>query len=336
MKRPNEKVLNEEWYNTVLDVVGIFDPTGIVDLTNAILYFKQGDTFFGILSLISVIPYVGDAVAKPIMGLGKGSKLFKSVDEALELAKTNPKAAQALLEKMTANGKNPMLGKLMGSTSQWGGKFKNLVDAIPGGKLSVGLKSMLKQWVDLFENVGKRSQVIKASVSTTAKGLGKMSPTDATKVLELLKKEIKDPKLISSFGKKGNLFKNYKALWKDRGVRTFLLAGFPRIFFGKNPAIRSLMRNSKFYFGFLDFIGIANFVGPEELKDQMGEAEVKEKMNDYLETKEGQQKLSEDLSQSEQTPTTTTSGVEITQPQPPKMDLNPFEAIFGSLLNPKI
>jgi hypothetical protein len=332
MKRPNKKIINEAWYNTVLDVVGIFDPTGGADLLNAVLYFKQGDTFFGILSLISVIPYAGDVVAKPIMGLGKGSKLFKSVDEALVLAKTNPKAAEALLTKITANGKNPMLGKLMSSTSQWGGKFKNLVDAIPGGKLSVGFKSMLKQWVDLFETVGKSSKTIKASVSTTAKGLGRMSPKDATKALELLKKEIKDPKLISSFGKKGNIFKNYASLWRDRGIRTTLLAGFPRLFFGKNPALRSLMRNTKFYFGFLDWVGVANFVGPEELTKQMGEDEVQKKMEEYLQTREGQEKLSEDLAQADETQTTSSTTVTQTKPEAPKMD--PLDMLVQSMLKP--
>lgn len=334
MRNPNKKVINEAWYNTVLDVVGIFDPTGAADLINAVLYFKQGDTFFGILSLISVIPYAGDVVAKPIMGLGKGSKLFKSVDEALVLAKTNPKAAEALLTKMTANGKNPMLGKLMGSTSQWGGKFKNLVDAIPGGKLSVGFKSMLKQWVDLFENVGKRSQIIKTSLSTTTKGLGKMTPKEATKALELLKKEIKDPKLLSSFGKTGNIFKNYSSLWKNRGARTFLLAGFPRLFFGKNPALRSLMRNTKFYFGFLDWLGLANFVGPDELKNQMGEDEIQKKMEEYLQTREGQEKLSEDLSRADESPSSVAPSVTTTTPQPPKVTMDPLDLLIQSMLKP--
>ena len=63
----NTQILNEEWWNTLGDVVGIFDPTGVVDLVNGIDYVRQGEYFFGFLSMISIIPYVGDAIAKPII-----------------------------------------------------------------------------------------------------------------------------------------------------------------------------------------------------------------------------------------------------------------------------
>ena len=55
------KNLNEsKWYNTVGDILGIFDPTGVIDLANGISYINQGDYLFGFLSMISVIPYAGD------------------------------------------------------------------------------------------------------------------------------------------------------------------------------------------------------------------------------------------------------------------------------------
>ena len=45
------KLINEsKWYNTLGDIVGIFDPTGIVDIVNGISYWRQGDKFFAILS----------------------------------------------------------------------------------------------------------------------------------------------------------------------------------------------------------------------------------------------------------------------------------------------
>ena len=55
-----KKKLNEsKWYNTFFDVVGIFDPTGIVDIINGISYWKQDDKLFAILSWISAIPLLG-------------------------------------------------------------------------------------------------------------------------------------------------------------------------------------------------------------------------------------------------------------------------------------
>jgi len=49
----NPEILTEEWWNTLGDVVGIFDPTGVVDLINGLDYIRQGEYFFGFLSMIS-------------------------------------------------------------------------------------------------------------------------------------------------------------------------------------------------------------------------------------------------------------------------------------------
>ena len=47
------KLINEsEWYNTLGDIAGIFDPTGAIDLINGISYWKQGDHLFAMLSWI--------------------------------------------------------------------------------------------------------------------------------------------------------------------------------------------------------------------------------------------------------------------------------------------
>ena len=35
----SELIQESEWYNTVGDIVGIFDPTGVVDIVNGISYF---------------------------------------------------------------------------------------------------------------------------------------------------------------------------------------------------------------------------------------------------------------------------------------------------------
>jgi hypothetical protein len=328
MKKQN---LNEAWYNTVLDVVGIFDPTGIVDLTNAILYFKQGDTFFGILSLISVVPVVGDAVAKPIMGLGKSSRLFKHVDGALAISKTNPAKAKQMLLEASKSGKNPMFTKLIDSFDNWGLTYKKIVDAIPSSKLTNGFKNNLKMYGDLFGSVKAEKVKILKSTSGTARNFTKLSPDERVKALELLKKEIRDPKLISSFGKGKSLFRNY-------GVRAGLLQGVPRIFFGKNPALRSMMRNTKFYAGFLDFIGLANFVGPDELKLQKPSDELEAKMNDYLETKEGQKNFEEEFGETLEISSKSDSQFTVSKPSAPNTSKEQgdfFDIFFDELFGTK-
>jgi hypothetical protein len=326
------KNLNEAWYNTVLDVVGIFDPTGIVDLTNAVLYFRQGDTFFGILSLISVIPYVGDVIAKPLIGLGKGSKLFKYVDEAFLVAKTNPAKAEKLLVDAVKSGKNPMFNKLVNSFDSWGGTYKKLVDAIPSSKLTSGFKNNLKMYGDLLGSVKDSKVKVLQSTMQTARKLTKLSPDERLKALELLKKEIRDPKVISSFGKGKSLFKDY-------GVKTGLMQGVPRIFFGKNPALRSMMRNTKFYAGFLDFLGIANFVGPEELTQQKSTEELQSKMNDYLETSEGQKNFSEEFGETLETKSGSGDEMKVLKPKAPyskKESGDFFDTFFDDIFGLKV
>ena len=65
----DNKTINESnWMNTLGDIVGIFDPTGVVDLVNGVSYISQGDNLFGFLSIVSALPNAGDLVAKPDMG----------------------------------------------------------------------------------------------------------------------------------------------------------------------------------------------------------------------------------------------------------------------------
>jgi hypothetical protein len=43
------QLIKEHWLNTLGDIVGIFDPTGVVDLVNGISYLTQGEHLFGFL-----------------------------------------------------------------------------------------------------------------------------------------------------------------------------------------------------------------------------------------------------------------------------------------------
>ena len=62
----SQVIVEAEWYNLVGDILGIADPTGVIDIVNGVSYFSQGDHLFGLLSLISAIPYAGDVAAKPV------------------------------------------------------------------------------------------------------------------------------------------------------------------------------------------------------------------------------------------------------------------------------
>ena len=51
------------------------------------------------------------------------------------------------------------------------------------------------------------------------------------------------------------------------------------------------MRKTKLWAGFLDYIGWGNFVGPDETIAKMGSSEFEKQFQEYMKTKEGQEKL---------------------------------------------
>jgi len=274
--------LSEAWYNTLGDVVGIFDPTGLVDIANGLSYIYQGDTFFGMLSMISAIPYVGDAFAKPIMMVGKGSKLVKNTNSALRLAKAG-KTVEATKIIADAAKSDSLMGKLLGAVRRWAPKLKEMIDYIPGGRLSSGLRNTLKDWITLFEKVGSGTQ--KASAIARRAIKKPLTNAETINVLKQMEKVVaQDGRLFRSFG--GDAAKGLK------GLKNYKAGGVPRLF--GNRAVRSLMTRTKFWAGFLDWLGVANFVGPEDLKQKMG-SEFDEKINQYSQTKEAEQNWNEDF-----------------------------------------
>lgn len=72
----------------ILDIVGIFDPSGIADGVNAALQAKNGDYLDVAISVAGLIPYVGD-VAK----VGKVGKDVKIISNAIDAVKSPGKKA---------------------------------------------------------------------------------------------------------------------------------------------------------------------------------------------------------------------------------------------------
>lgn len=150
-------LLNEsKWYNTFLDFVGIVDPTGIADGINAVSYFRQGDYLYAILSLISLVPYVGDAIAKPFIGLMKAGKINtkvinaglksgNSAKVAAEMGKT--KAGKAVLDTMKNPTTQGFLSKILGKIGKLPGFSSFTKDA--------------KTYVRIFTQASKQTGKVK-------------------------------------------------------------------------------------------------------------------------------------------------------------------------------
>jgi hypothetical protein len=118
---------------------------------------------------------------------------------------------------------------------------------------------------------------------------------------------------------------------------TKVRGGVPRLF--GNRATRSLMGRTKWYLRLLDFLGIANFVGPEELMQKFTDLE--EKVGEFNKTPQGQKAWADDFGSVFNQPTTPTSPAPApVAPSSPSMGGDfigdALKSMFGSALKAAI
>jgi len=252
------KIIKESrWYNTLGDIIGIFDPTGVVDILNGISYWRQGDKLYAILSWIAAIPGLGDIIAKPVVGFMKigsaSSKSFKAAVQAGDAGKIAEAASKAggVAKEMVMN------------VYTWGDKLVNVlrktVGRIPiglpflagGATLSgKGFVNVVGDWVNTFKK--------------------------ASNMMET--------------GAKFKPFSTYKSLSPSK-FEEMISGGFFTLF-GANPALKFQLTKTKSYMDFLDYLGIGNFVGPDELVKQ--EPNIEKKFQEFAKTDEGRKSLEND------------------------------------------
>ena len=274
-------VTEARWYNTVGDIVGIFDPTPITDTINGISYWRQGDKLFAILSWISAIPIIGDVIGKSVIGVmktgGRAAKAFKAatvVGDAAKIAETAKVAGGPI-------------AKLVEKAPSWGGKIlstlKSLIGKVPF--LGKGLVKVIDEFIGIFT---KASKEMKVSSEITGKLVAKGEAALTKSEKELLSTELK---------KQGSFrgFRDYKGEGQSFANK-YISGGMGRLF--GNRATRSLMRRTKWYLGLLDFLGIANFVGPDELEEKYGNME--DRIAEYEKTEQSKQYAEQDLKQSDE------------------------------------
>jgi hypothetical protein len=173
---------------------------------------------------------------------------------------------------------------LFGKARTWAPKVKKMLDMIPGGKLMPGLINTLKDFISLFEKMGVGTQKASAMIRRAAK-----NPM-TTKEVQTLAKQVQ-----TAVSKDGRLFRELGGASAKgvAGMKNYKMSGIPRLF--GNKATRSLMRRTKFWAAFLDYLGVANFVGPDELINQMGEEQFNKSMNDYSQTNQAKQSWQDDF-----------------------------------------
>jgi len=277
-------IKEDKWYNTVGDIAGIFDPTGLVDLVNGISYWRQGDKLFALLSWVSAVPFLGDAIAKPVIGV------MKVGGESVKAFKAASVAGDAVKIAETAKAAGGPIAKMVEKAPTWGDRLMAMLNVSVGKVpfLGKGLVKTIGEYVNIFSKASKEMKVAGQEVKVGSELIkGEKAISAAEK--EQLAKEVSKP--FSGYG-------GYKNKWlKYMGSEASLMdkfrAGVPRVF-GGNPATRALMRRTKWYLGLLDWLGIGNFIGPDELIKQVPDLAQKEM--EYNQTTEAQNLWNQEMS----------------------------------------
>jgi hypothetical protein len=98
-----QKELTFELGQTALDVVGIVDPTPISDSISAVMSLSRGDYVGAALSTVGIIPYIGDAIGKPIKEVHNAKRIAQLEQKIEGLVKQLKELAPERIEKAAEN-----------------------------------------------------------------------------------------------------------------------------------------------------------------------------------------------------------------------------------------
>ena len=136
------------WLHTTLDIIGIFDPFGIADGANALIYLAEGDYKNATLSAVGMLPF-GDAV-----------KALKYADEAVEVVEDVVKYEDEVVEiaekNLVENAKIPCGCFLAGTIILTDSGYKRIEQIEIGDKVwaynDTTHRFALKEVVRIFEH----------------------------------------------------------------------------------------------------------------------------------------------------------------------------------------
>jgi hypothetical protein len=210
------------------------------------------------------------------------------------------------------------IGQFLQSAESWAPKINTFIDKIPAGPFK-GMKNIIKDYFTLLGNAGKKSNTLQKMVKDALK---RPSKANLSKKIPTIQKYLKDTKIF-----------NLTDMSKPGFLTNTFFGGLPRLF--RSPegrGIKILMGKTKWWLGFLDYIGIGNFIGPEELSNKLGgDDEMAKKMEEYQKTDEAKKNYKEDVGTTETTQQTTTK-TDTTQSNSDPIQ-NFLSTAFGSALN---
>ncbi len=114
-----QKELAFELGQTVIDAAGIIDPTPISDSISAMMSLSKGDYVGAALSTVSIVPYIGDALGKPIKEAHNAQRIAQLerkieglVKQLKELAPERVAKAAENLTEAVAKGRATLIEKI--------------------------------------------------------------------------------------------------------------------------------------------------------------------------------------------------------------------------------
>jgi hypothetical protein len=181
-QRTQEAVTNMsavEKTGLVADVAGIFDPTPVSDTVGLAVAIAQGDPIGALASLGSMVPYVGDAVAKPLKIARKAPKVAEAIEAALKAG-----------DKLATSGKAAL--KEAGLTlEQVAAARKKALETVQQAMVDVKRKLTNCKECNLVDAEGKAKGVLQLPRNGPAgKWKGGAQPADGNGVFQFSEKKI--------------------------------------------------------------------------------------------------------------------------------------------------
>lgn len=142
LAQANEE-LASELGRALVDAVGVIDPTPISDSIGAAMSLCKGDLVGAGLSLLSIVPYVGDAVGKTAKGartvtrLNKLRKRIAGLIAKAEKLRASRKATDAAQEAITAAKKVPNVPRKVAVECTEGTTSANFIGKLRGKRVEL-------------------------------------------------------------------------------------------------------------------------------------------------------------------------------------------------------
>lgn len=115
----------------VADIMGLFDPTPASDIIGGVLSLARGDFLGAGLSVVSMVPYVGDALGKPIK-LTKHFQSIQKMQDRLKSLKAMFKHTQHAMDPKAAARIKKIMARLDAHNLKWETTVETYLERIKG------------------------------------------------------------------------------------------------------------------------------------------------------------------------------------------------------------